>query len=98
MVVPSRSARFMALVALAGLSACSHLSSCNHDQAAKTSEMQGAEVIFSSGAGELHVKVELARTAPERQLGLMYRQKLDPGTGMLFLFEHPEKLKFWMKN
>jgi uncharacterized membrane protein (UPF0127 family) len=28
----------------------------------------------------------------------MYRQKLEPGRGMIFLFPHPEPLKFWMKN
>jgi uncharacterized membrane protein (UPF0127 family) len=44
------------------------------------------------------VIVELARTDPERMRGLMFRQALPQGRGMLFLFEHSEKLKFWMKN
>ena len=48
--------------------------------------------------GALHVSVELARTPPERERGLMFRRSLESGRGMLFLFEQPEPLKFWMKN
>jgi uncharacterized membrane protein (UPF0127 family) len=56
------------------------------------------EVILTTRAGSEHVKVEIARTEPERSRGLMYRQSLAPGRGMIFLFAEPEKLKFWMKN
>ncbi|MGZ3438866.1 MAG: DUF192 domain-containing protein [Polyangia bacterium] len=69
---------------------------CSHStQAARRGE---PEVVLATRAGEQHVKVEIARSDPERQRGLMYRQKLEPGRGMIFLFDHPEKLKFWMKN
>jgi uncharacterized protein len=56
------------------------------------------EVVLQTRAGEQRVKVEIARSDPERQRGLMFRQSLDPGRGMIFLFERPEPLKFWMKN
>jgi uncharacterized membrane protein (UPF0127 family) len=56
------------------------------------------EVILKTRAGTEHVKVEIARTEPDRARGLMYRQSLAPGRGMIFLFSQPEKLKFWMKN
>jgi uncharacterized membrane protein (UPF0127 family) len=56
------------------------------------------EVILATRAGEQHVLVEIARSEPERQRGLMYRQSLAPGRGMIFLWEQPERLKFWMKN
>ena len=73
-----------------GAGGCSHSSD---------SQRRGEpEVVLATRAGEQHVKVEIARNDPERQRGLMYRQKLEPGRGMMFLFEHPEKLKFWMKN
>ncbi|HEX8954007.1 MAG TPA: DUF192 domain-containing protein [Polyangia bacterium] len=68
---------------------------CSHSAAQQRRE---PEVILATRAGEQHVKVEIARSDPERQRGLMYRQKLEPGRGMIFLFEHPEPLKFWMKN
>ncbi len=56
------------------------------------------EVVIAARSGDQHVKVELARTEPERARGLMFRQSLEAGRGMLFLFEKPEHLKFWMKN
>jgi len=72
------------------------LSACN--QKSGTRVNADPEVVLSSRAGELHVRVELARSEPERTRGLMFRQSLDGGRGMLFLFERPERLKFWMKN
>jgi uncharacterized membrane protein (UPF0127 family) len=79
------------LVLSLAASACSHSTSV---------EKRGEpEVVLATRAGEQHVKVEIARTDSERQRGLMYRQKLDPGRGMIFLFAEPEKhMKFWMKN
>ena len=56
------------------------------------------EVILISSGAEKHVTVELARTADDRARGLMYRDALDPDRGMLFIFEEPEVLRFWMKN
>ena len=44
------------------------------------------------------VAVELARTAAERERGLMDRSRLDLDAGMLFLFEAQERHGFWMKN
>jgi uncharacterized membrane protein (UPF0127 family) len=56
------------------------------------------EVILQTRAGEQHVRVEVARTEAERQHGLMNRHELAGGKGMIFLWDHPERLKFWMKN
>jgi uncharacterized protein len=56
------------------------------------------EVVLLTRGGDQHVKVEIARTDPERERGLMYRQKLESGRGMIFLFEAPRRNYFWMKN
>jgi uncharacterized membrane protein (UPF0127 family) len=70
---------------------------CSHSSEAR--RRGEPEVVLTTRAGEQHVKVEIARTESERQRGLMYRQSLEPGHGMIFLFEVPEKhMKFWMKN
>jgi uncharacterized membrane protein (UPF0127 family) len=79
------------------MAACSH-TSCHTDQVAKKAERPEPEVVLRAPAGELRVKVELARTDAERQRGLMFRQKVEDGRGMLFLFEGMQPLKFWMKN
>ena len=55
-------------------------------------------VLHPAGQPEVHVKVELARTDAERMRGLMYREKLEPDHGMLFLFDEEQQQTFWMKN
>jgi uncharacterized protein len=42
--------------------------------------------------------VELADTGEERAQGLMFRESMDPGSGMLFVYESPRQAQFWMKN
>lgn len=44
------------------------------------------------------ISCELAHTHGERQLGLMYRKKLEPESGMLFIFPGETERSFWMKN
>ena len=42
--------------------------------------------------------IEIANDNLERQKGLMFREKLCPDCGMLFVFEQEDNYKFWMKN
>lgn len=42
--------------------------------------------------------VEIARSADERQRGLMGRRTLEPGAGMLFDFGAEQSLAMWMRN
>ena len=44
------------------------------------------------------VSVELAQTNQSRSRGLMFRSRLASDSGMLFIYDAPEKLRFWMKN
>jgi uncharacterized membrane protein (UPF0127 family) len=44
------------------------------------------------------VVAEVARTPDQRAEGLMYRQELPDGTGMLFVFDRAEVQSFWMQN
>ena len=41
---------------------------------------------------------EVAATTPTRTVGLMHRFSLKPDHGMLFVFDAPQPLAFWMKN
>ena len=50
------------------------------------------------GQRDVAFRVELARTEPQRERGLMNRKEMAPDAGMLFLFERPSELVFWMKN
>jgi len=48
--------------------------------------------------GEVKVVAEVAATELERNRGLMFRNKLEDGKGMLFVFETDQRVAFWMKN
>lgn len=48
-------------------------------------------------AGERY-RVEVATTDEARARGLMFRDVLEPGTGMLFIHEREEPQAYWMKN
>ncbi|MCS6812204.1 MAG: DUF192 domain-containing protein [Cyanobacteria bacterium] len=44
------------------------------------------------------IKLEVARTVQEQSTGLMYRPSLPDDRGMLFPFDPPMTVSFWMKN
>ncbi|GHE94569.1 hypothetical protein GCM10016455_13780 [Aliiroseovarius zhejiangensis] len=48
--------------------------------------------------GQARFSVEVADDPGERALGLMNRDSLPVSHGMLFLFETPQSVSFWMKN
>ena len=48
--------------------------------------------------GDAVFPAELAVTSPERTKGLSDRDGLEPGTGMLFIFEDREASSFWMRK
>lgn len=48
--------------------------------------------------GDKTLEVEIADTEQARTCGLMNRETLEEGKGMLFIFDRPAPLSFWMKN
>jgi uncharacterized membrane protein (UPF0127 family) len=44
------------------------------------------------------LKVEVAATDPQREKGLMFREKMGRNDGMLFIFGEPAYHSMWMKN
>ena len=44
------------------------------------------------------INLEVAKTPKEQAMGLMYRTELPDDQGMLFSFDPPRKVNFWMKN
>ena len=42
--------------------------------------------------------VELAINNEERQRGLMFRKGMELSDGMMFVYERPQSVSFWMKN
>lgn len=48
--------------------------------------------------GKEKLVAEVVTTQEQRALGLMNRFSLQPDHGMLFVFDRPQPLAFWMKN
>jgi uncharacterized membrane protein (UPF0127 family) len=48
--------------------------------------------------GNTTLVAEVAATGEQRSTGLMYRFSLAPDAGMLFVFDEPRPLSFWMRN
>lgn len=59
---------------------------------------QGIQLIAPDGTVHRQMMVEVADDPAERGQGLMYRNVLAQGSGMLFIFDQQEDLSFWMKN
>lgn len=49
--------------------------------------------------GKVHrFRVEVARTRAEQSRGLMFRESMGPDEGMIFPYDPPQLLSFWMRN
>jgi uncharacterized membrane protein (UPF0127 family) len=49
-------------------------------------------------SGNVELLAEVAKSDAEKTCGLMFRQALDDGKGMIFVYYDDSKLTFWMKN
>lgn len=56
------------------------------------------KITLETSAGKIELTVEVADSGKEREKGLMEREKLEVGRGMLFQFEDEAPRMFWMKN
>jgi len=79
--------RLLAALLLAMLGAAPGLADCRADRVALRGDW-----------GEAQFTIELADTAQARSRGLMFRETLPRGAGMLFVYERPQRATFWMKN
>jgi len=48
--------------------------------------------------GQVRFSVEIADDREERARGLMFRESMPRSAGMLFIYQTPEPLAFWMRN
>ena len=48
--------------------------------------------------GQASFRVEIADDDAERGRGLMFREELARGAGMLFVYDRPQPVSFWMRN
>jgi uncharacterized membrane protein (UPF0127 family) len=53
---------------------------------------------IASKTGVHRFTVEVAATPEEQETGLMFRKSLAPDRGMIFPYDPPQDVSFWMKN
>ena len=75
---------------------CTFLHSCKEQETIAQQNTERAK--YTIQIGKQTLQLELARTAKTRETGLMYRDSLPKGEGMIFVFENPQPQRFWMKN
>lgn len=61
-------------------------------------EFPKANLVIATGAGEVALNVEVARSAEQRSQGLMFRTAMAPDAGMLFIYQTSGTISMWMKN
>ncbi len=61
---------------------------------------QGQKLPITARArvGDAWIDLEVARTPQQQSMGLMFRAALPDNRGMLFSFDPPRPVHFWMKN
>jgi uncharacterized membrane protein (UPF0127 family) len=55
-------------------------------------------VVLETDSGPHSYSVEIATTDGERARGLMFRRTLPEASGMLFLYDEPQRVDMWMRN
>lgn len=67
---------------------------CGTNDASAQSKLKTALIKIN----DVTINVEVATTAREHTRGLMYRDKVQEGTGMLFVYPKPRRAEFWMRH
>ena len=89
----------LAAVVLLGLSL--GWGACAREEAARVPVAAASKPIsefFPIKVGDRVVRMQLAVRMDEMQRGLMGRRDLGPEDGMIFVYERPQQLSFWMRN
>ncbi|MBO0350027.1 DUF192 domain-containing protein [Phormidium pseudopriestleyi FRX01] len=59
---------------------------------------QDLSITAQAKIGDQTIDLEVATTPEQQAIGLMYRSEIAPNRGMLFPFNPPRTVTFWMKN
>lgn len=84
---PSIPALALACIALLGTAPVASAAACRETQ-----------IDLRGEGGSSRFSLEIADDPEERARGLMFRETMAAGHGMLFLFDPPHEVAFWMRN
>jgi len=60
--------------------------------------LEQVPLTITSANGGHRFTVDVARTGEQQRVGLMFVKSLAPDRGMIFPYDPPESVAFWMKN
>jgi uncharacterized membrane protein (UPF0127 family) len=84
------------------LAAAAALISCTPQEASLGMSPAGLEqvrvTLIPRAGPQIQIIAEVAKTPEEQSRGLMNRQSLAPDRGMIFPYNPPQAVGFWMKN
>lgn len=67
-------------------------------QAAAQDPPRKERLVITTSSGNHTFDVEVAKSREQQSRGLMFRRKLGPHDGMLFVHEKPQYVTMWMRN
>lgn len=91
-------ARASSLTVAVFLIAAFYLPDANAGGAVDDIQFDSGSVIVETKKGSHAFEVEIARDGEERARGLMYREELADGHGMLFIYPGEGPVSMWMRN
>ena len=59
---------------------------------------KGMVTVTTADGKEHTIAVEIAKTQEQQAYGLMFRKSVPQNTGMLFVWDTPNPVEFWMRN
>ena len=87
--------RFLSLL---GLGLFVLLAGCGNNEAKTPVAPKTLEDRFAIKMGDRTVQMQVALLPNETQQGLMFRKSMGENEGMLFVFDRPQQMSFWMRN
>jgi uncharacterized membrane protein (UPF0127 family) len=73
--------------------------SANQEQGGQAqSGLEQVPLTITSANGVHRFTVDVARTSEQQRVGLMFVKSLAPDRGMIFPYDPPQPVAFWMKN
>lgn len=85
------------LLILGALLSCLAQTGCE-ESSSEPRQTATASTWLPLAVGGVPIEAQIVLTAPEQSKGLMHRQSLGEDRGMLFPYETPQPMAFWMKN
>jgi hypothetical protein len=62
------------------------------------SGLEQVPLTIATASGLRRFKVEVARNAEEQSVGMMFRRSVGRNHGMIFPYDPPQPVAFWMRN